>query len=60
VSSGFGEIDKVSSAGVVSTFATGFNNPDGLAFAQTPEPATETFLLVGLGATALARRRAHA
>lgn len=46
---GNGTISKVTPAGVVSTFATGFYEPRGLAVIETTAPAPSSGVLLGIG-----------
>lgn len=56
-----GNVDKINSLGQVSVFATGFNDPSGLAIApdvhSTPEPGTVALLNTGLVCSVLLLRR---
>ena len=59
---GTGSISKITSGGIVSTFATGLNNSSGLAFgpigpSSAPEPSTLALLALGVVGGIVARRR---
>jgi sugar lactone lactonase YvrE len=54
---GGNSIDKITSGGAVSTFASGLSSPGGVAIQPVPEPSVLALLALGVSAAALRLRR---
>jgi hypothetical protein len=57
VANGYGTIIEITPDGTQSTFASGLDNPNGLAFQPMPEPSALGLLAVGAVALLVRRRR---